>query len=147
MGWVIHRHGALYDEAFGWGAPFEAIVAEIVARFMKRHDRARERCWIAERDGEVLGSVFLVARSKTVAQLRLLLVEPAARGAGVGQRLVDECLRFARRAGYRRIMLWTQANLAPARHIYEKAGFRLVRSEPNREFGRGLVSEFWEREL
>ena len=147
MGWVIHRHGALYDEAFGWGAPFEAIVAEIVARFMKQHDPARERCWIAERDGEVLGSVFLVARSKTVAQLRLLLVEPAARGSGLGQRLVDECVRFARRAGYRSMMLWTQANLAPARHIYEKAGFHLVRSEPNHEFGRGLVSEFWEMQL
>jgi DNA-binding MarR family transcriptional regulator/GNAT superfamily N-acetyltransferase len=147
MGWVIHRHGALYDEAYGWGERFEAIVAGIVASFMKRHDSARERCWIAERDGEVLGSVFLVARSRTVAQLRLLLVEPAARGAGLGQRLVEECVRFARRAGYRRIMLWTQANLAPARHIYAKAGFRVVRSEPNHEFGQGLVSEIWEREL
>ena len=147
LGWVIHRHGAIYDEEHGWGLPFEAIVAEIVAAFMKRHDPARERAWIAERDGERLGSVFLVSRSRTVAQLRLLLVEPAARGSGVGQRLVDECLRFARRAGYRRMMLWTQANLAPARHIYEKAGFRLVRSEPNHEFGRGLISEFWEKQL
>ena len=147
MGWVVHRHGAVYDEAYGWGTPFEAIVAEIVAGFMKRHDPARERAWIAERDSEPLGSVFLVARSKTVAQLRLLLVEPAARGSGLGQRLVDECLRFAKAAGYRRIMLWTQANLAPARHIYEKAGFRLVRSEPNREFGEGLVSEIWQKEL
>ena len=147
MGWVVHRHGAVYDEAYGWGTPFEAIVAEIVAGFMKRHDPARERAWIAERDSEPLGSVFLVARSKTVAQLRLLLVEPAARGSGLGQRLVDECLRFAKPAGYRRIMLWTQANLAPARHIYEKAGFRLVRSEPNREFGEGLVSEIWQKEL
>jgi DNA-binding MarR family transcriptional regulator/GNAT superfamily N-acetyltransferase len=147
MGWVVHRHGAVYDETYGWGAPFEAVVAEIVAAFMKHHDPARERAWIAERDGEPLGSVFLVARSKTVAQLRLLLVEPPARGAGLGQRLVDECLRFAKAAGYRRIMLWTQANLAPARHIYEKSGFRVVRSEPNHEFGKGLVSEIWEREL
>ncbi len=147
MGWVVHRHGAVYDETFGWGTPFETVVAEIVAAFLKRHDPARERAWIAERDGEPVGSVFLVARSKTVAQLRLLLVEPAARGGGLGHRLVDECLRFAKAAGYRRIMLWTQANLAPARHIYEKAGFRVVRSEPNHEFGEGLVSEIWEREL
>jgi DNA-binding MarR family transcriptional regulator/GNAT superfamily N-acetyltransferase len=147
MGWVVHRHGAVYDETFGWGTPFETVVAEIVAAFLKRHDPARERAWIAERDGEPVGSVFLVARSKTVAQLRLLLVEPAARGGGLGHRLVDECLRFAKAAGYRRIMLWTQANLAPARHIYEKAGFRVVRSEPNHEFGEDLVSEIWEREL
>ena len=114
---------------------------------MERHDPRRERAWIAEHGGERVGSIFLVAKSKTVAKLRLLLVEPAARGLGVGQRLVDECMRFARAAGYRKIVLWTQSILDPARHIYAKSGFRLVGKEPNHEFGTGLVSETWELEL
>lgn len=143
MGWVIHRHGEVYDREWGWGVGFEALVAEIVVKFMADHDPKRERAWIAELDGERVGSIFLVAKSKTVAKLRLLLVEPAARGCGVGQRLVEECIRFARRAGYREIVLWTQSILDPARHIYAKAGFALVGQEPNHEFGKGLVSETW----
>jgi DNA-binding MarR family transcriptional regulator/GNAT superfamily N-acetyltransferase len=147
MGWVIHRHGEVYDREWGWGEGFEALVAEIVVKFMADHDPRRERAWIAERDGERVGSIFLVAKSKTVAKLRLLLVEPAARGCGVGQRLVEECIRFARRAGYREIVLWTQSILDPARHIYAKAGFQLVGQEPNHEFGKGLVSETWALKL
>ena len=147
MGWVIHRHGEVYDREWGWGEGFEALVAEIVVRFMADHDPRRERAWIAELDGQRVGSIFLVAKSKAVAKLRLLLVEPAARGGGVGQRLVDECVRFARRAGYREIVLWTQSILDPARHIYAKAGFELVGQEPNHEFGKGLVSETWSLKL
>ena len=147
MGWVIHRHGEVYDREWGWGEGFEALVAEIVVRFMEKHDPRRERAWIADLDGERVGSIFLVAKSKTVAKLRLLLVEPAARGLGVGQRLVDVCVRFARRAGYREIVLWTQSILDPARHIYAKAGFRLVGQEPNHEFGEGLTSETWSLKL
>src|SRR6185295_3979643 len=118
MGWVIERHGAVYDREWGWGEGFEALVAAIVTRFMEDHDPRRERAWIAERDGRRVGSVFLVAKSKTVAKLRLLLVEPEVRGLGVGQRLVGECLRFAQAAGYRKVVLWTQSILDPARHIY-----------------------------
>jgi DNA-binding MarR family transcriptional regulator/GNAT superfamily N-acetyltransferase len=147
MGWVIERHGAVYHREWGWGIPFEALVAEIVARFMARHDPRRERAWIAEHAGRRVGSIFLVAKSPKVAKLRLLLVEPEARGLGVGQRLVAECIRFARGAGYRKIVLWTQSNLDPARHIYAKMGFRLVGQEPNHEFGEGLTSEFWEMRL
>jgi GNAT superfamily N-acetyltransferase len=147
MGWVIHRHGEVYDQEWGWGEPFEGLVAEIVVRFMQKHDPRRERAWIAQRGGERVGSIFLVAKSKTVAKLRLLLVEPAARGLGVGQRLVEECMRFARGAGYQKIVLWTQSILDPARHIYAKAGFQLVGQEPNHEFGKGLVSETWELKL
>jgi DNA-binding MarR family transcriptional regulator/N-acetylglutamate synthase-like GNAT family acetyltransferase len=147
MGWVIHRHGEVYDREWGWGVGFEALVAEIVVKFMADHDPRRERAWIAERDGERVGSIFLVAKSKTVAKLRLLLVEPAARGCGVGQRLVEECVRFARKAGYREIVLWTQSILDPARHIYAKAGFERVGQEPNHEFGKGLTSETWRLQL
>lgn len=147
MGWVIHRHGEVYDQEWGWGAGFEALVAEIVVKFMADRDPRRERAWIAELDGQRVGSIFLVARSKTVAKLRLLLVEPSARGFGVGQRLVEECIRFARRAGYREIVLWTQSILDPARHIYAKAGFELVGQEPNHEFGQGLTSETWSLKL
>jgi len=144
MGWVIHRHGAVYAREYGYDAQFEALVAEIVARFVQRFDPIRERCWIAERDGAVVGSVFLVARSRTVAQLRLLLVEQQARGSGLGTRLVDECVRFARQAGYRRLMLWTQSELRAARRLYRAAGFRVVRRERNHNFGKALVSETWE---
>jgi DNA-binding MarR family transcriptional regulator/GNAT superfamily N-acetyltransferase len=147
MGWVIHRHGEVYDQEWGWGEGFEALVAEIVVKFMADRDPRRERAWIAELDGQRVGSIFLVAKSKTVAKLRLLLVEPSARGFGVGQRLVDECIRFARRAGYREIVLWTQSILDPARHIYAKAGFQLVGQEPNHEFGKGLTSETWSLKL
>jgi DNA-binding MarR family transcriptional regulator/GNAT superfamily N-acetyltransferase len=142
-GWVVQRHGALYAAEYGWGTKFEAIVARIVAGYLDRHDPDRERGWIAEHDGENAGCVFLVRKSATVAKLRLLLVEPSARGLGVGTRLVAECERFARQAGYRKIVLWTQNNLASARRIYARAGYRVVAEEPNGDFGKGLTAETW----
>jgi DNA-binding MarR family transcriptional regulator/GNAT superfamily N-acetyltransferase len=155
IGWVIARHGALYADEYGWDMRFEALVARIAADFIERFDAKREACWIAERDGANVGSVFLVqARDEAthavidgVAQLRMLLVEPAARGLGLGARLVDECQRFARRAGYRKIMLWTNRNLVAARAIYKKQGYVLVRSEAHENFGHSLVGEIWELAL
>jgi DNA-binding MarR family transcriptional regulator/N-acetylglutamate synthase-like GNAT family acetyltransferase len=147
IGWVIQRHGELYGEEYGYDQRFEALVAEIAARFVNRFDARRERCWIAERDGVRLGAVFLVRKSATTAQLRLLLVEPAARGIGLGKRLVEECIAFAREAGYRKFVLWTQSELAAARGIYLKAGFRLVGREKHRSFGKSLTGEYWELRL
>jgi DNA-binding MarR family transcriptional regulator/N-acetylglutamate synthase-like GNAT family acetyltransferase len=147
MGWIIHRHGSLYAEEYGWDETFEALVAEIAAKFIRTFDPTRERCWIAERDEEIVGSVFLVQKSPTVGQLRLMYVEPKARGLGIGSRLAEECLRFARQVGYRKVVLWTNSILLAARHIYEKAGFRLIHSEPHRSFGHDLVGETWELTL
>jgi DNA-binding MarR family transcriptional regulator/GNAT superfamily N-acetyltransferase len=144
MGWVIHRHGALYAQEYGWDERFEALVAEIAAKFIQNFDPKRERCWIAEKDGEIVGSVFLVRQSAKVAKLRLLLVEPTARGLGLGRRLVEECIRFARQAGYRKITLWTQSTLNAARHIYKTAGFEIVKKEAYRDFGHDHISETWE---
>ena len=147
IGWIISRHGALYAGEYGWDAGFEALVAEIGAAFLRGHDPARERCWIADRAGERLGSVMLVRQSDEVAKLRLLLVEPDARGLGVGRGLVRACMETAREIGYTRMVLWTNSCLMAARGIYEREGFRLVASEPHRSFGQDLVGEEWESPL
>jgi DNA-binding MarR family transcriptional regulator/GNAT superfamily N-acetyltransferase len=147
FGWVVSRHGALYTQEYGWDAHFEALVAGIVARFVDHFDPERERCWIAERHGEPVGCVFLVKASRRVAKLRLFLVEPDARGLGIGRHMVDELLTFARSAGYHCVRLWTQSVLLAARHIYAGAGFQLTAEEPHHSFGHDLVAETWELQL
>ncbi|MEO7999310.1 MAG: helix-turn-helix domain-containing GNAT family N-acetyltransferase, partial [Gemmatimonadaceae bacterium] len=145
IGWVISRHGALYTKEFGWDSTFEALVAKVGATFLEQFDATSERCWIAERNGERVGSVFLVRKDATTAQLRLLLVEPSARGLGIGERLVAECEKFAREVGYTSIKLWTQSNLLGARRIYERAGYTLISSNAHESFGVKLVAEDWEK--
>ena len=147
MGWVVHRHGVLYAQEYGWDERFEALVAQIVSDFITAYNPARERCWIAEMNGAIVGSVFVVRADDTTAKLRLLLVEPTARELGLGSRLAEECVRFARRAGYHKLMLWTNSVLVEARHIYEKAGFTLVAREEHHSFGHDLIGETWERAL
>ncbi|HXB70659.1 MAG TPA: helix-turn-helix domain-containing GNAT family N-acetyltransferase [Candidatus Acidoferrales bacterium] len=147
LGEVVRLHGLLYAREYGFDQRFEGLVAGIAARFVEHYDLQRERCWIADRDGQVVGSVFLVKQAETVARLRMLLVTPEARGLGLGARLVNECIAFARLAKYRKITLWTNSVLVAARHIYETTGFRLVKQEPRRNFGMDLVSETWELKL
>jgi DNA-binding MarR family transcriptional regulator/GNAT superfamily N-acetyltransferase len=147
MGWVVHRHGVLYAREYKFDQTFEALVAEITAKFIRDFDPRRERCWIAERDGEIVGSVFLVKVSKHTAKLRLLLVEPSARGLGLGRRLVEECVRFAGEAGYKKVVLWTQSILTAARATYRQQGFELIHSQPERKFGHDLIAETWELKL
>ena len=147
LGWIVHRHGALYAAEHGWGDRFEGLVAEVASDFLSNRDPKRERCWVALLDGEIVGSIMLVKKSERVAKLRLLLVEPSARGLGVGRRLVDECISFARSAGYAKITLWTNPELHAARAIYEKTGFRLVRTGTTRVFGDPQKAQTWELSL
>ena len=147
LGWIVHRQAALYAQEFGWDWTFEGMLAEIVAKFVEDFDPSRERCWIAERDGAIVGAVFLVRKTKQVAQLRMLFVEPSARGLGIGARLTDECIAFAKAKGYRSTVLWTNDILASARRIYEAAGFVLAREERHRSFGKDLVGQYWSLQL
>ncbi len=147
FGWIVRRHAELYAQEYGWTEPFEGLCAQIVADFANDYDAKRERCWIAEMDGEPVGCVFLVKDSAKVARVRLLLVDPKARGLGLGAHLVDECVRFARRAGYKKITLWTHSVLTTARHIYQKAGFSLTGTERHKSWGRPVTSEFWDLDL
>jgi len=147
IGWVVQRHGELYSREYRYDAQFEALVAAIAARFVQCFDARHERCWIADCGGANVGSVFVARQSSGVAKLRLLLVEPEARGRGLGARLVGECIRFARRAGYRSMVLWTQSELAAARRVYQQAGFRCTRRQGHHSFGRDLVAETWRLEL
>jgi GNAT superfamily N-acetyltransferase len=147
FGWIVTRHAELYSGEYGWTEPFEGLCAQIVADFVTNHDPKLERCWIAELNGENVGCVMLVKDSTRVARLRLLLVDPKARGLGLGQRLVDRCVTFAREAGYAKITLWTHSILTAARHVYEKAGFTLTSSEPRHTWSKDVVAEFWDLEL
>ena len=147
IGWVAHRQGILYAQEYGWDGTFEALVAEIAAQFVKNFDPAWENAWIAEREGRVVGSVFLVKVSEQEAKLRLLYVEPDVRGAGLGRRLTDECIAFAKAKGYSKLTLWTNDILHAARHIYQTAGFVLLSEEKHHSFGHDLVGQYWALDL
>jgi len=147
FGWIVTRHAQIYAEEYGWSNPFEGLCAQIVADFVNKYDPKLDRCWIAERNGENVGSVMLVKDSDGVARIRLLIVDPKARGLGLGTKLTDECVRFARRASYKKITLWTHNILTAARHVYEKAGFKLMRSEKHKSWGKPVVSEHWDMAL
>jgi len=147
FGWIVKRHAELYALEYGWIEPFEGVCAQIVADFVNKFDKKRERCWIAEMDGENVGSIILAKETESVARVRLLLLDPKARGLGLGARLVDECITFARRTGYKKITLWTHRVLVAARHIYENAGFKLTRSERHRSWGKQVVGEHWDLAL
>ena len=147
LGWIVSRQAILYVEEYGWDGTYEALASEIVAQFIKNYDAKRERCWIAEKDGNRVGGVFVAKASDDVAQLRLLHVETEARGLGIGKRLVEECIRFARQAGYQKMTLWTQSILHAARHIYRQAGFQVVREHQHHSFGKDLTAETWELDL
>ena len=147
MSWIVHRQAILYSEEYGWDGTYEGLAAEIVAQFIKNYDPKRERVWVAEKDGEKVGAVFVAKGSDQIARLRLLHVERQARGLGIGKRLVEECIRFARQAGYQKMTLWTQSILHAARHIYKKAGFRVVHEEKHHSFGKDLTAETWELDL
>jgi DNA-binding MarR family transcriptional regulator/GNAT superfamily N-acetyltransferase len=147
LGWIVHRQAILYAEEYGWDGTYEALAAEIVAQFIKNFDPRRERCWVAEKNGARVGAVFVAKASDEIAKLRLLHVEAEARGLGIGKRLVEECIRFSRRAGYQKLTLWTQSILHAARHIYEQAGFHVVQQQPHHSFGKDLIAETWELSL
>ena len=147
LGWIVSRQAILYAEEYGWDGTYEALAAEIVAQFIKNYDAKCERCWIAEKDGNRVGGVFVAKASDDIAQLRLLHVEAEARGLGIGKRLVEECIRFARQAGYQKVTLWTQSILHVARHIYRQAGFQVVREQQHHTFGKDLTAETWELDL
>ncbi len=147
IGWITHRQAVLYHQEYGWNEEYEALIAGIMSKFIQNFDPSMERCWIAERNDEIVGSVFLVRKSKSVAQLRLLYVEPSARGLGIGARLTDECIRFARAKGYRKLTLWTNSVLTSARRIYESAGFHLAHEEKHHAFGKDLVGQNWDLAL
>jgi len=147
MGWVVQQHGEIYAREYGWNAEFEALAADIVAKYLRNHQPQWERCWMAELRGERVGSVFVVRKSKTVAQLRMLILTPQARGLGLGARLTDECIAFARSKGYKEMVLWTNSCLGVARDIYARRGFQLIKSEPYHGFGQDLVGETWELKL
>ncbi len=147
FGWIVKRHAELYAQEYKWREPFEGVCAQIVADYVNNHDAKRERCWIAELDGENVGCIFVAKDSEEIARIRLLLVDPKARGLGLGARLTDEAVRFAREAGYRKMTLWTHSVLKAARHIYQQAGFKLMRSEKHKSWGQPVVSEYWDLEL
>nr|WP_307644549.1 bifunctional helix-turn-helix transcriptional regulator/GNAT family N-acetyltransferase [Variovorax boronicumulans] len=147
IGWVVQQHGEIYAREYGWDSSFEALVAQIAGEFLLKFQPEWERCWIAELNGERMGSIFVVRKSASVAQLRLLILSPAARGLGLGGKLVDECIAFARRKGYKKMTLWTNSDLVAARAIYAKRGFQLVKSEPHESYGKQLVGETWEMKL